>query len=291
MAESEPAVDVDSVRLIRSFLYVPGDRDDRVAKALASEADAVIIDLEDAVAASAKRAARSTVAVTLAAPGIERRGLWVRINAGEEGLIDLDSIGAVDRLEGIIVAKCDGPDRVDQVSALIPRAVRLAPLIESARAARLLLDICGHPRVQQCQLGEVDLIAETGARGRGAAKIVDSVRIRAVLASAEAQILPPIGGVYTDVADLDGLREESEGLASMGFDGRPAIHPAQVSIINEAFEARAEDVAAAKLIIETYDNAQNLGRGVLRTDDGQMVDEAVVRSARRVVLRQQPRQA
>ncbi|MEZ5248859.1 MAG: aldolase/citrate lyase family protein [Ilumatobacteraceae bacterium] len=203
----------------RSFLYVPGDRADRVAKAMASSAHAVIVDLEDAVKPDAKPAARAALASMPARTSGQR---WVRINAGADGRADLAALGSIEvagGIDGLVLAKCENTVWLDEVAAAVPPSVALAPLVETARAVRSLDAIVGHPRVQQCQL-EVDLLADLGGRTPGGATLVRHVRIELVIASAAAGIAAPIGGVHLAIDDLDALARSSRELAELGFAGR-----------------------------------------------------------------------
>jgi citrate lyase subunit beta/citryl-CoA lyase len=279
---------MESARPIRSFLYVPGDRPDRVAKALAAGADAVLIDLEDAVAPSAKDRARAVVLDLLRSLPDGAPPVWVRINAGDTGRTDLAAIGLEShRVVGLVLAKCDSTAWLDEVAAAVAPQVFLSPLVESASAIRSLGALCDHPHVYQCHLGEIDLLADLGARPGGAAALLAHARTELVYASAAAGIMPPIGGVHPDVRDLDALSAGSAALADLGFSGRPAIHPSQVPVINTAFTPSAAEVAAAADLVARYDGALARGVGAVAADDGVMLDEAVVRRARRMLQQTQ----
>ena len=270
----------------RSFLYVPADRPERVVKAFRAGADAVLVDLEDAVALTARAEARAQLPRTLADAGHEPRELWVRINHGSEGLADLDAIGPLaDRLTGLVLAKCDSVAWLDDVAALVPPRVTLSPLVETARAVRRLDDLLEHERVDQCHLGEIDLAAEVQVADAGSIALIEHVRLEVVVASASAGIQPPIGGVEPRIRDLVALAETSRHLAQLGFAGRPALHPDQVAPINDAFTPSAEVVARSAALVAEYDAALAAGHGVLRAADGSMIDEAVVKQARSIVAR------
>ena len=267
--------------LLRSFLYVPGDRADRVAKALDAGADAVLIDLEDAVALSAKDAARRVALDCLRSRSGEGPAVWVRINSGEIGRLDAAALAAESAdLGGVVLAKCDDLDWLDEISSTFPSSVPLAPLIESARGLRRLDALCAHPRVTQCHLGEIDLLAELGARAEAGPPLLGHAHAELLYASAAAGILPPIGGVYAAFRDLEGFAADSVRLAGFGFAGRPAIHPSQVPVINAAFRPSADELATAAALVASYDEALARGQGVVTDEEGKMVDEAVVRRAR-----------
>lgn len=260
----------------RSILYVPGDAPDKLAGAHARGADAIIADLEDAVAPGHKDEARRTVAAWLGeragAPG---PGLWVRVNSGDELAEDLR---AVDGRAGIYVPKAS-EELLGRVDALLgDRATRVCALVETAAGVLAAAAIARAPRVVRLALGEADLGAELGIEP-GAAELAP-VRMQVVLASAAAGIEPPIGPVSTDFRDLQALRDSTEALRRMGFGGRAAIHPAQVGVINEVFTPAAGEVEAARRLLARFESA---GGGVCVDEDGRMVDEAIVRAARRTL--------
>jgi citrate lyase subunit beta/citryl-CoA lyase len=269
---------------LHSILYVPGDRKDRVAKALVAGADAVLIDLEDAVALSAKSAARQVIVDTLRARTNMQSQVWVRINSGEMGRLDAACLASVGTyLGGVVLAKCDDLGWLDEIASTISPSVPLAPLIESALGLRRLDALCTHPRVTQCHLGEIDLLGDVGAHGDAGAQLLGYARAELLYASAAARIFPPIGGVYTAIRDIEGLAADSSQLAELGFAGRPALHPAQVPVINTAFRPSVDELAAAEALVASYDEALERGQGVLTDSEGRMIDEAVVRRARQLL--------
>jgi citrate lyase subunit beta/citryl-CoA lyase len=185
-----------SVSVLHSLLYVPGDRPERVAKALGAGADAILIDLEDAVAPSAKETARQVAVESLRSPFNEGSALWVRINSDEAGRADAAALATeAGNLGGLVLAKCDDPDWLDEIASVIPSSIPLSPLIESALGLRRLDILCAHPRVLQCHLGEIDLLADVGAHAEAGLELLGHARAELLYASAAARILPPIGGV------------------------------------------------------------------------------------------------
>jgi citrate lyase subunit beta / citryl-CoA lyase len=267
--------------LLRSFLYVPGDSADRVAKALDAGADAVLIDLEDSVALSAKDTARRVAVDSLRNRCGAGPPVWIRINAGEIGRADAVALAtAAAHLGGLVLAKCDDVDWLDEVASTIPVSIPLSPLIESALGLRRLDALCAHPQVSQCHIGEIDLLAELGAHADAASALLGHAHTELLFASAAAGILPPIGGVYTAFRDLEGFSADSARLAQLGFAGRPAIHPSQVPVINAAFRPSADELATAAALVGSYDEALARGQGAVTDERGRMVDEAVVRRAR-----------
>jgi len=264
----------------RSYLYVPGDRPDRLAKAADKAGDAVIADLEDAVAASRKDEALATVLRWLPAvpAGIE---VWVRIGAGPRAAKELTAVGSHDRLDGVILAKAS-VEAVAAAAAILPPRVRIGGLVETAQAVLELAALARHPRVTQLGIGEADLAAELGI-ARDEMSVLGPLRAQLVVASAAAGIHAPTAPVHLDVRDLTGLRESTEALKRAGFGARSAIHPDQVAVIEEVFTPSPEEVARARDVVEAWDAAVAAGTAVAVDGHGQFVDEAVVRPARRIL--------
>jgi citrate lyase subunit beta/citryl-CoA lyase len=268
----------------RSYLYVPGDREDRLAKAEERGADALIADLEDAVAPSAKERARMTVAEWLRSipNGRGRPEIWVRVNSGE--LME-DDIAAVlaPGLTGVCIPKVESQETIAIADKLLSGDVAITPLIETARAVLAAVEIARGARVSHLAIGEADLTAELGISPSEHAVELAPIRTQIVLASAAAGISAPVGPVTTDFKDLDALRRSTEALKRMGFRGRAAIHPAQVDVINEVFTPTSEEVESARKVISAYEEAQARGTGAITGEDGLMIDEAVARAARQTI--------
>ncbi len=270
----------------RTYLYVPGDRPERFPKAVASGADAVILDLEDAVAVRHKDAARGHVEEALAALDPGPVQIWVRINTGPRGAEDLQALAAGAALTGVVVPKAT-PDALDRLAPLLDD-LPVVGLVESATAVLGLPTIAGHPRITRLAMGEVDLAADLGVRPTVDGRLFEPIRLAAVVASAAHQLESPVGPVYVDVGDLDGLRHSTETLRDLGFWARQAVHPAQVAVINEVLTPTAEEIDAAETLLGQAQRAEAAGDGVYVDERGRMVDEAVVRSARRLLDRVHP---
>ncbi|MEP7201411.1 MAG: CoA ester lyase [Ilumatobacteraceae bacterium] len=264
-------------RLARSFLYVPGDRPDRVAKALHSEADAVIIDLEDAVKPDAKPLAREAIR---SLPDRGSKQLWVRINSGDDGLVDLELLADVPPIHGVVVAKCDSVEWLDAVALVVDGSVLLSPLIETAVALCALDALCAHQRVTRCHLGDVDLLADLGGRLPGGRALIERAGIDLVVASAAAGIEAPVGGVHLQIDDLETLATTSVDMADLGFGGRAIVHPSHCAPVNAAFTPAVAELAWA---VDALERSARSSEGAIRAADGTMIDEAVLRRARRLV--------
>ncbi|MET7399276.1 CoA ester lyase [Dactylosporangium sp. NPDC005572] len=280
---------------MRSYLYVPGDAPAKLAGSLTRGADAVIADLEDAVPAAAKSAARLAVRSWLSSlPDAGRPAVWVRINPGEAGLEDARAV-AVPGLAGVCVAKAETAGELTALAAVLATAeeaaglpvggIAVVPLLESAAAVLNAVELARAPRVARLQLGEADLRADLGLTPGPDERELLPIRSHVVVASAAAGIAPPVAPVSTDYRDLDALRSSTEALRRLGFVGRACIHPAQLPVVNEVFTPSPERLAEAADLVRRYDAAVASGAAVLVGADGRMVDAAVVRAARRLLSR------
>jgi citrate lyase subunit beta/citryl-CoA lyase len=270
---------------------VPGDREDVLAKAAGRGADALILDMEDAVPPGRKDRAREVVSAYLrdATPGPQ---LWVRVNPGEEGLRDLDAAVAPS-LAGICLAKTESAGDVTSVAdalaelegrrGVTPGSIAISALLESAAAVSRIDEIARAARVARLQLGEADLVADLGVEPGPDERELLWVRSRTVLASAAAGIEAPVAPVSTNFRDLGAFRESTYALRRLGYRGRACIHPAQVPVANEVFTPSAQELERAQEIVEGYEAAIAAGAGVFVDTSGRMVDLAVVRAARRVL--------
>ena len=281
--------------IARSHLYVPGDKPEVLAKALSRGADALIVDLEDAVAPAAKEQARAIVTEWLSTLPVADENpveVWIRINPGSMGHDDLRSVLSRS-VRGIVVAKTESADELVALHAVLTEledrseiaagTIGVVPLLESANAVLNAMSIAKAPRVQRLQVGEADLRADIGVELGSDQRELLYVRSQVVLISAAAGIDPPVGPVDTNFRDVDALRESTLAIKRMGYLGRACIHPAQAAVVNAVFTPSADDIAAARDLIERFDAAMAAGDGVCVDAKGRMVDEAVVRQARRVI--------
>ena len=272
--------------LARSALYVPGDAPDKLRKALDRGADALIVDLEDAVAAGRQGRWRATSSPTWldALPATDTR-VWVRINPGAERELDVRA-----------VAGCAGAHRPRGRQDRVGRrswssSTRCSPswarTCGSSRCWRAptrscrARDIAAAPRVQRLQIGEADLRADVGVTAGPDERELLFARARSSSPRPRPGIAPPIAPVSAEFRDLDAFRASTEAAARLGFVGRACIHPAQVAVVNEVFTPSAEQVEKATALLARFDGADAVGVD----DDGHFVDEAVLRQARLVLAR------
>ncbi|MGO8831188.1 MAG: HpcH/HpaI aldolase/citrate lyase family protein [Roseiarcus sp.] len=289
---------------MRSALFVPADDERKLAKALLSGADALIVDLEDSVAHDAKERARRIAADFLraAAQGARPR-LFVRVNPLDGGLTD-DDLDAVMRAapDGVMLPKSLDGASVQQLGVKLAVREALAGLAdgvtrvvaiatESARAVFGLASYRGcSPRLEGLAWGGEDLSADLGAesnRGLDGA-YADPYRLARslTLLGATAADVAPIDAVYTNFRDSEGLRVEAIAARRDGFWGKMAIHPAQIPIINEVFTPTPESVVRARAIIAAFDASP--GSGVVALD-GEMLDRPHRLRAERILARIGPR--
>ncbi|MFC5753920.1 HpcH/HpaI aldolase/citrate lyase family protein [Actinomadura rugatobispora] len=257
---------------VRSWLYVPGDRPARIGKALASQADAVILDLEDAVAPTAKEEARRTVLDALASGP----PAYVRINAPgtAEGRADIEALAKSSAAPaGVRVPKSEDPGELALVADAL--GVPVFPVLESALGVENAFALAtAHPLVAGISLGEADLAADLRATG---AEGLTWPRSRIVVAARAAGLPSPAQSVWTAVRDLDGLRADTETGRRAGFFGRSVIHPAQIPVVHEVCAPDPAELDRARALVERLETA---GEAAWIDSDGRFVDKAVVERAR-----------
>ena len=271
---------ISSAPLFRSYLYAPGNDPRKIEKALASEADAVVLDLEDAVAPNRKEEARESVSEVLRSR--PAKPVFVRVNAPGSALAEED-IGAISgpHLSGLRLPKTESAEVVRGVAERLETLgceAGIQCLIESALGLELAPEISrSHERVVGISLGEADLAADLGVRDEAGLLYARS----RVVATARAAGLPgPVQSVYTNVRNTDGLRQSTEVGKNLGFVGRSAIHPAQIPAINEVFTPTEEEVAEAEGLLARLEESAGKGTGAFVLEEGRFVDKAVVESAR-----------
>ncbi|MTK05071.1 CoA ester lyase [Micromonospora sp. CP22] len=276
------------IDLPRTYLYVPGNAPEKLDKALDRGADALIVDLEDAVPVAEKDPALAAVQDWLRAqPTDLRTELWVRINGGNRRSGDVAALAGIPALRGLALAKVESAQDVrevaDQLASLGDHDSVLMPLVESAAAVLQVAAIAAGPRVHQLQIGEVDLAGDTGLEpGQDEAELA-GIRMMVVLASAAAGINPPVGPVSRITKDAKAFAESTRRVRRQGFLGRACIHPAQVPVVHEVFTPSREEAEEARTVISRLEAAEAEGSGVLLDDQGRLVDGAVLRNAHKIL--------
>jgi citrate lyase subunit beta/citryl-CoA lyase len=258
-----------------TYLFVPGDRPERFDKALASGADAVVVDLEDAVAAAAKVAARANVRAWLAeAP---RGRVLVRINGATSDFFadDLRMLGEVPPVD-VVLAKAERPEEVRRLAITIKADAAIVPLVESARGVAHVNEIAAAQRVARLAFGAVDYAADLGLSGDARGLIHPCAAI--ALASRLAGLAQPIAAPTTAIDDEATLVGDVRFAQAMGFGAKLCIHPRQVPVVRAAFAPDADALAWAERVI----TAAGAGRGAVQVD-GTMVDRPVIDRARAIL--------
>lgn len=267
-----------------TYLYVPGDRPERFDKALASGADAIVLDLEDAVAADRKVLARETVARWIAALAPGSVEVWVRVNPGALQEADIRAV-AHPRLTGVWLPKVGSAHDVEQVDGLLAELcpdAAVSALIETAAGVFAAPAIARAPRMRFLQLGEVDLAADLGVEVDDDGTALLFARSRVIAAGVAAGIDPPPAAVSRNFRDSDALEADTRALARLGFVGRACIHPAQLAPVRRVFTPSSEEVGKARAVLAGLEAAES---GVAVDEAGFLIDEAVARQARRVLER------
>jgi citrate lyase beta subunit len=267
-----------SLATARSLLFAPGNDERKLEKALAAGADAVVADLEDAVPAGEKEAAR-TVTRTALAGAVSDSLLAVRVNAFGTGNLqaDLEVTAGLD-LDALVLPKAT-PEAVAALGAEGPPVIAI---VETAIGLRHAFETARSERVAALVLGAVDLGLELGLEPRVDGQEILYARSRLVVESAAAGIRSPFDVVHVNTRDDAGLEAEARLARALGFRGKACIHPDQVAIVNRVFSPTTEELERARRVIDAYEHARAHGRGVVALD-GEMIDLPVVERARRVL--------
>jgi citrate lyase subunit beta/citryl-CoA lyase len=271
----------------RSWLFVPADSEKKIAKALDSDADAIIFDLEDSVVPAQKAAARDILKGLGARSGGPQ--WWLRINPlrSDDHRHDLELIGIAD-VHGIVLPKAEGGWDVVELAHRTGNIPIHAIVTETAASLFGMLSY-RDPRSSLAAMswGAEDLSAALGASSKldadGELAFTYKLARSLCLAGAVAAGVQPVDGVFTDFRDEDGLRTEAEAAASEGFTGKLAIHPAQVAVINGAFTPSAQDLAHARAVVAAFEAEPDAG---VLSVAGKMVDRPHLTQARKVLARE-----
>lgn len=265
-------------RPFRSVLYIPGSKERALDKARGLAADAIIFDLEDAVAPDEKVSARGILAAALTAGGFGARARIVRVNGLDTvwGGEDIKALGALDEVEALLIPKVDSAADLDAVAALAP-GKPLWAMMETALGMLNAKEIAAHPALQGMVMGTNDLAKELGSRFR-ADRLPMQAGLGLCLLAARAYGRVIVDGVYNAFKDDDGLRFECDQGRDMGFDGKTLIHPAQLDIANAAFAPSEAEIDLARRQIAAFNAAIAEGQAVAVVD-GKIVENLHIVSA------------
>jgi len=278
---------VSAAPVLRSVLYMPSSNARALEKAKTIPADAIIFDLEDAVAPDAKDSARTQAVAAVRSGEYGKRVLTIRCNGldtawGEDDLLEAATSGAT----AVVVPKVSGVEHLAHVFAVLDKAgapddLAVWAMVETPTAVLDVRAIAAVDRVSALVLGTNDLAKELrAALVPGRAPLLPHLAVT-LLAAREAGIAV-LDGVYNDVKDLEGFEAECVQGAQMGFDGKTLVHPTQVEVANRVWAPDQDEIAYAHRVIEAFETATAGGKGVV-TLDGRMIENLHVDNARRTL--------
>ena len=282
---------------LRSHLYAPGNNARLFEKAFSAGADAVILDLEDAVPPAEKIRAREIVAEAVRSR-VDKPGpvTFVRINHPSSGLAEDDVCAVVQPgLAGMRVPKVEDAETVRRVAAWVEKteaanglptgSVVIVCTIESAAGLFRAYEIAtAHPRVIGLAYGATDFVRDVGVTPGAEGLETLYACSQLVLISRVAGVRPPVDSVYRHLDDPTGLEKNARQARALGFFGKSVIHPKQVPIVNAVFTPSEEEIAHARMIVELARQAEAQGQGAVQNSSGEFIDVAVVRRAESILL-------
>lgn len=272
-----------SMRPVRSVLYIPGSKERALDKARGLAADAIIFDLEDAVTPDAKDDARHTLRTELDRGGYGQRMKIVRINGLDTdwGQQDVEAMRAAD-IDALLLPKVNAADDLETLAEMIPD-VPLWAMMETPEGILNAREIAAHPRLAGIVMGTNDLVKELGCRvTTDRSTVMTSLQISLIAARAAGALI--VDGVYNAFKDDDGLRAECEQGRDLGFDGKTLIHPAQIDIANEMFAPSEADIDLARRQIAAFEETEASGQGVAVVD-GKIVENLHIVTAKALLAK------
>lgn len=258
----------------RSYLFVPGNRPDRFAKACAAGADAVVLDLEDSVAAQDKSSARAALAAWITPAHL----VLVRVNTStSEWFGDDLKLGGTRGIAGVLLPKAERVEEIRIVAESFGSEAPILPQIETAQGFKNAPALAGAKHVDRLLFGSIDFQFDLAMTAEEDELLY--FRSRIVLDSRLAGIRPPVDGVTMDIDSPDRVRADALRARRLGFSGKMCIHPKQVPIVNESFTPTAEEETWARRVVE----ASAASRGAATSVDGKMVDRPVLARAEHIL--------
>jgi len=277
---------------LRSFLFAPGNHARRLANALSLNADAVILDLEDAVATAEKLAARGAVAAALSR--LRQSLLYVRVNAADTEFCYGDLVAVVrPGLDGIVLPKVESATalatvdwllaQLERQQELTPGAIDLIPIIETAAGLTNLDTIlAAGTRVKHVAFGAGDFTLDVNMAWSRTEAELAFARVRIATASRAAGIEAPLDTVWVDLADEEGLEMSARTALGFGFQGKMCIHPKQIAAVHRVFTPGDAEVAYAERVVEAFAEAEAVGSAAIQLD-GKFIDYPILYRAQRVL--------
>lgn len=273
-----------AARPYRSVLYIPGSKDRALDKARGLAVDAIIFDLEDAVAPDAKEGARDTLKAALAEGGYGNRAKIVRINGLDTqwGEGDVAALRDADA-DAFLLPKVNSAADVQALADLLGNDTPIWAMIETPLGVLNALEIAAHPQLQGFVAGTNDLAKELNCRYR-ADRLPMQMALQTMLLAARAHGVVAVDGVYNQFKDDEGLKAECEQGRDLGFDGKTLIHPAQVAVTNAAFAPSEAEVDLAQRQIAAFEESEAAGQGVAVVD-GKIVENLHVETAKKTLAK------
>jgi len=279
MNEKRARVSSDIHSLPLTYLFVPGNRPDRFEKALSSQAGAVIVDLEDAVAPADKVAARTAFATWMRTSNAARDRILLRINDESTPWFDADAaLVRETAVRGVVLPKAESALQIERIAASLSDEGFVIAIVETAKSIIELDSIARATRVQRLAFGTIDYAVDLDLAEGDEGLLYPACRI--ALASRAAGIASPVAGVTADIGDEARLRADLRFARACGFGAKMCIHPKQVAPIHAAFVPGDDEIAWAKRVV----NAADSSPGAVQVD-GRMVDRPVVAKAMRILAR------
>lgn len=282
-----------SSRPIRTWLFAPGMDERKTTKALASDSDAIILDLEDAVAVSEKQHAREMVRGVLEKVSPDRQ-VFVRVNDLMTGMTATDLEAACHGgVAGIILPKAESAEMVRVTSAMIDtlskarglhyEQIRIAGILESARGILRAEEIaCSGGRLETLMFGAGDFTNDIGIPTSNIGAHITNGKIQTALACRSGGLRSPIDTVFFDVTDSAGFDADCRQAKTLGYQGKAVIHPNQIEIANDVFSPGRDEIENAKVIVDRFKEAEAAGVGAIRVE-GKLIDYAMVKNAEKVL--------
>lgn len=263
-----------------NFLFVPGTRPERFAKAIASGTDGIFIDLEDSVSEDEKEVARNLIRMAWNDFTLEqKKRLVIRTNAAGSKHFASDMVMVKElSISCVMIPKSESADQINGVAQALSN-VAIIPLIESALGIDNIGDVSSAKSVLRLALGNIDLQADLGMVCDAQESELLPARFRMVMASRLAQLAPPIDGVTPSTDDVVRITDDAQRAKRMGFGGKLCIHPKQVEIVRNAFMPTEEEITWAKRVIQADEDSHG---GAVKLD-GRMIDRPVVLLAKRTL--------
>ncbi len=271
--------------MIRSYLYIPAIKEKYFEKIDSNSADAIIFDLEDSVSLQNKEEAREILQKFFNQEKNITKEIFIRINS--EQIFSKDDIKLVkknvSKIRGIFLPKINNCEEIEKiVKAIGDKSIEIIPLIETPTGVLNLEEISKNKEVTTVALGEVDLSYSLNINPNEGLKQLIPLRLFVNLVLAAYEKMPPIGPVWTNIDDKKGLENHMDTIKSLGYSGAQLIHPSQIDITNKIFSYSDEEIKWAKSILKTNNELES-NLGSFRDSNNEMVDEAVIKRAQKLI--------